>query len=88
VTDPGPLDGDRAEGGLEGIGSGPSTLDATTAFAPATLQDQLLVRLLNEGPEELPLDLQAGAMSERLDRVGQMLVLVGQGHSHPQRKVQ
>jgi hypothetical protein len=27
-------------------------------------------------------------MSERLDRVGQMLVLVGQGHGHPQREVQ
>jgi hypothetical protein len=47
VTDPGPLDGDLAEGGFEGEGSGTSTLDATTAFAPATLQDQLLVRLLD-----------------------------------------
>ena len=50
----------------------------------AAPKDQFLVGLLDQGAEEPALDLQAGLMDERLDLVGEMLVLVGQGQGHPQ----
>ena len=82
VRDPRPLDGDLTEGGLEGEGPCPPALDAAAAFAVASLEDQLLVGLLDEGSEEPALDFEAGLMDERLDLVGEMLVLVGQGQGH------
>jgi hypothetical protein len=47
VADPGPLDDDLAEGGLEGGGSCPATLEAAAAFAVPTLEDEFLVGLLD-----------------------------------------
>src|SRR5512135_1909803 len=79
VADPGPLDDDLAEGGLEGVGSCPAALDAAAAFAVPTLEDEFLVGLLDEDWEEPALDLEAGVMDERLDLLGEMLVLVGHG---------
>lgn len=84
VTDPGPLDGDCAEGGLEGERSCPAALDAVATLAVPALQDQFVVGLLDEGAEEPALDLEAGVMDARLDLVGEMLVLVGQGQAHLQ----
>ena len=57
-------------------------------FAAAVLQDQLLVGLLDEGSEEPALDLKAGLMDERLDLVGEVLVLGRHGQGHPQRQLQ
>src|SRR5208337_938090 len=54
----------------------------------AVLQDQLLVGLLDEGSEEPALDLKAGLMDERLDLVGEVLVLGRHGQGHPQRQLQ
>jgi len=82
MTHPRPLDGDLAEGGFEGEGSGSSTLDATTASAVTTLEDQFLVGLLDEGFEEPTLEFEAGLMDKRLDPVGEMRVVVGQGQGH------
>src|SRR5271165_5815413 len=87
VTDPTALDGDRAEARLEREGARPPPLDALTPFAVTTLQDQLAIGLLDERPEEPPLDLQTGGMDGRLDRVGEALVLIGhrQGDHQLQR---
>ncbi len=52
VADPGACDGDLAEGGLEGVGPCPSALDAVAALAVTALEDQFVVGLLDEGPEE------------------------------------
>src|SRR5512142_478645 len=79
VADPGPLDDDLAEGGLEGVGSCPAALDAAAAFAVPTREDEFLVGLLDEDLEEPALDFEAGVMDERLDLLGEMLVLVGHG---------
>src|SRR5208337_76757 len=47
VADPRPLDGDLAEGRLEGERPRPPALDTSAGFAAAVLQDQLLVGLLD-----------------------------------------
>ena len=60
----------------------------SAGFAAAVLQDQLLVGLLDEGSEEPALDLKAGLMDERLDLVGEVLVLGRHGQGHPQRQLQ
>jgi len=70
VADPGPLDGDFTEGGLEGEGSCPPALNAVSAFAVPTLEDQLLVGLLHEDLKEPALDFEIGLMNERFDLVG------------------
>src|SRR5205823_13338658 len=57
-------------------------LDAVAAFAGAPLEDQFLVRLLDEDLKEPALDLEAGLMDEGLDLVGEMLILLGQGDGH------
>jgi hypothetical protein len=88
VADPRPLDGDLAKGRLEGEWPRPPALDTGAGFAAAVLQDQLLVGLLDEGSEEPALDLKAGLMDERLDLVGQVLVLGRHGQGHPQRQLQ
>ena len=88
VADPRPLDGDLAEGRLEGERPRPPALDTGAGFAAAVLQDQLLVGLLDEGSEEPALDLKAGLMDERLDLVGEVLVLGRHGQGHPQRQLQ
>jgi hypothetical protein len=77
VRDPGSFDGDFAEDGLEGEGSRPSASDALAAVPPPLLEDELLVGLLDEGAEELALDLEPGAMDAGRDPVGEMLVLIG-----------
>ena len=82
VANPGPLDGDLAEGGLEGVRSCPAALDPVAPLAVPTLEDQLLIRLLHKELEEPALDFEPGVMDERLDLVGEMLVLVGQGQAH------
>src|SRR5207249_5180457 len=69
VTDPGPLHGDFAEGGLEGEGSCPPPLDAVATVAVAALEDQFLVGLLDEDLEEPALDREPGLRDERLDLV-------------------
>jgi hypothetical protein len=84
VTDSGPLDGDFPEGGLEGEGSCAAALDAAAAFAVPPLEDEFLVRFLDEDPEELSLDFETDLMDARLDLVEEMLVLVGHGHGHLQ----
>ena len=53
------------------------------AFAAPVLQDQFLVGLLDEGSEEPSLDLKAGLMDERLDLVGEVLVLGGTARPSP-----
>ena len=58
-------------------------LDTSAGFAAAVLQDQLLVGLLDEGSEEPAPDLKAGLMDERLDLVGEVLVLDGTGRDIP-----
>ena len=58
-------------------------MDTGAGFAAAVLQDQLLVGLLDEGSEEPALDLKAGLMDERLDLVGEVLVLGGTGRDIP-----
>jgi hypothetical protein len=75
VRDASPSDGDLAEGGLEGIGSCATALDAVAALAVATLDDQFLVGLLDEGTEESPLDFEPGLMDEGLDLVGEVAIL-------------
>ena len=67
VADPRPLNGDFAEGGLEGEGTCPPALDAGTAFAMPLLQDQFLVGLLHEHLEEPALDFQTGLMNVGLE---------------------
>jgi hypothetical protein len=79
-----PLDGDLANGRLEGEGSCPPKPDAAAAFALPPLEDQFLVGFLDEGSEEPALDFETRLMDERLDLVGEMLVLVGQGQGHLQ----
>ncbi len=44
--------------------------DAAAGLAVPPLKDQFLVGLLDEGPEEPPLDFEPGLMDERLDLVG------------------
>jgi hypothetical protein len=88
VADPRPSDGDLTEGGLEGEGPCPSTLDAITSFTMPSLEDQLLVGLLDQGPEESALEIETGLMDERLDPVGELVVLVGQGQDHLQPEFQ
>ena len=51
------------------------------------LQDQFLVGLLDEGSEEPALDFEAGLMDERLDLVGEVLVLGRHGQGHLQREL-
>src|SRR4051812_38293145 len=80
VRDPGPLDGDFAEAGLEGKGARPSALAPLAAFAVPLLEDQFSVGLLDDDPEEPALEFQPGLMDERLDLVGEMLVSLGHGH--------
>ena len=79
VEDSRPLNGDLAEDRLEGEGACPPPLDAGAAFAVPLLQDQFLVGLLDEDLEEPALDFETGLMDERLDLVGEMLVLLGMG---------
>ena len=86
VADPRPLNGDLAEDRLEGEGACPPALDAGTAFAVPVLQDQFLVGLLDEGLEEPALDCDTGLMGERLDLVGEMLVLLWHRQGHLQRQ--
>jgi hypothetical protein len=88
MRDSRPSDGDFTEGGLESEGSRPSAADAAAAFAVASLEDQFLVGLLDEGLEEPALDFQAGLMDERLDLVGEMLVLLWQGQGHVQLELE
>ncbi|HMB08741.1 MAG TPA: hypothetical protein VKP69_34055 [Isosphaeraceae bacterium] len=88
VTDSGPWDGNFTEGGLESKGSCPPALNATTAFAAPTLEEQFLVGLLDEDLEEPALDFETCLMDEGLNLVGEMLVLVGQGHGHLQSEFQ
>jgi hypothetical protein len=78
------LDGDFPEGGLEGEGSCPPTLDAAAGLTLSPLEDQFLVGLLDEGLEEPALDFESGLMDERLDLIGEVLVVVGHGHGHLQ----
>ena len=88
MRDPGPFDGDFAEVGFLGEGSGPAALDAATALTVPPLEHQFVVGLLDEGAEEPPLDLEAGAVDARLDPVGKVLVLVGHGQGHPEPELQ
>src|SRR5437763_17125908 len=64
------------------------TLDAAAGLAVPSLEAQLQVGLLDEGPEESALDHEAGLMDGRLDPVGEMVVLVGQGQGHLQPEFQ
>jgi hypothetical protein len=73
-----------AEIGVEGEGSCPSKPDAGAAFALPPLENQFLVGLLDEGLEEPALDFETTLMDERLDLVGEMLVLIGHGQGHLQ----
>ena len=73
------MDGDLTEDGLEGAGPRLPASEAATAFTVASLKDQLLVGLLDEGSEEPALHFEDGLMGERLDLVGEMLVLLRQG---------
>ena len=84
VLDSRPLNGDLAKGRLEGEGSCPPKPDAGAAFALPPLEDQFLVGLLDEGLEEPALDFETALMDERLDLVGEMLVLIGHGQGHLQ----
>ena len=83
VADPRPLDGDLAEGRLEGERPCPPALDTGAGFAAAVLQDHFLVGLLDEGSEEPALDLKAGLMDERLDLVGRCSSWDGTGRDIP-----
>jgi hypothetical protein len=84
VEDSRPLNGDRAEGRLDGEGSCSPKLDAGVAFTVPLLEDQFLVGLLDEDLEETALDFETALMDERLDLVGEMLVLIGHGKGHLQ----
>ena len=88
VADSRPPNGNLAKDRLEGEGPCSTALDAGAAFALTTLQNQLLVGLFNEGLEESTLDFETGLMDERLDLVGEMLVLVRHGQRHPQRQLE
>ena len=88
VLDPRPPDGDLTKGRLEGEGSCPPKPDARAAFALPLLEDQFVVGFLDEDLEEPALDVQARVMDERLDLVGEMLVLVGHGQGHLQLELQ
>ena len=50
--------------------------------AVPSLEDQFLVGLLDEGLEEPTLEFEADLMDKRLDPVGEMRVVVGQGQGH------
>ncbi len=43
--------------------------------------------LLDENLEEPALDIKAGLMDERVDLVGEVLVLLWHGQRHPQRQI-
>ena len=88
MSDSRPLDSDLTEEGLEGEGSCPPALDAAAGFTVAPREDQLLVGLLDEDPEEPALDFQTGLMDEGLDLVGEMLVLVGPGQGHVKLEIE
>ena len=66
-------------------GRAPSRMP-NAAFAVPPLQDQFLVGLLDEGSEELAPDFETGLMDERLDLVGEMLVLSWYGQREFQRQ--
>ena len=84
MEDSRPLNGDLAEGHLEGEGACPPKLDASATLALPLLQDQFLVGLLNENLGEPALDFETGLVDERLDLVGEMLILIGHGKGHLQ----
>jgi hypothetical protein len=86
IEDSRPPDDDLAEDRLERLGSSPSPLNAGAVLALATLEDQFLVGLLDEGPEESALDFEARLRDEGLDLVGEMLILIGHGPGHPERQ--
>jgi hypothetical protein len=88
VADARPLDGDLAEGRLEGEGACPPPLDAGVPFAVPLVQDQFLIRLLDEDLEESALNFETGLMHVGLDLVGEMLVLMRHGQGHLQRQVE
>src|SRR5262249_44568783 len=48
----------------------------------ATCEDQLPIGLLDEGPEEAALDLESGVMDQRLDPVGEPVILFRHGQGH------
>jgi hypothetical protein len=75
VADAGSLHGDVTEEGLKGEGPGATALDARAPLAVADLEDQFGVGLLDEGLEELALDLDADPMDMILDLVREVLVL-------------
>jgi hypothetical protein len=79
VEDSRPFDSHLAEDCLEGEGSSAAPLDTGAGFAVPLLEDQLMIGLLDEGPEEPALDFEAGLMDMGLDQVGEMLVLGGMG---------
>jgi hypothetical protein len=81
------LDGDFAEGGLEGEGARPSALDAIAPLTAPLLEDEFSVGLLDEDLEEPTLELEAGLMDEGLDLFGEVLVLEGHGQGHLQLEV-
>jgi hypothetical protein len=84
VEDSRSLDGDLAEEGLEGEGPCAASLDAGPGFAMPLLEDQFVIGLLDEHPEEPPLDFEAGPMDVGLDLVGEMLILMRHGQGHLQ----
>lgn len=80
------MDGDLAEDGLEGIGSRAPALDPVSAFAVTTLEDQLLIGLLDEDAEEFALDFEAGWVDSGLDLAGEMLIPMGNGPGQLERE--
>ena len=63
---------------------GAAPLEAGPGFAVPLLEDEFLVGLLDEGPEEPTLEFEAGLMDVGLDLVGEMLVLERHGQGHLQ----
>jgi hypothetical protein len=57
-------------------------LDALTLLAAARGQDQLAVGMLDEGPEQGPLDFEASLMDVGLDGVGKPRILGRQVGGH------
>jgi hypothetical protein len=82
VEDSRAVDADLAEEGLEGEGPCAASLDAGPGFAMPLFEDQLVIGLLDEDPEEPPLDFEAGLMDVGLDLVGEMLILMRHGQGH------
>jgi hypothetical protein len=84
VEDSRPFDGDLAEDGLEGEGPCAASLETGPTFAVPLLEDQIVIGLLDEDPEEPTLEFETGLMDVGLDLVGEMLILGRNGQGHLQ----